>query len=455
MRLATLLGPDLRETLQTAPEALTDALEEVHPEDIAELVGDLPDADSVALLRALPDDKAAEVLERLPSEMSAELLEKLSVKEAADLLVEMAPDDRADVVQELDDKVADSVIAHLEEHEPEVAVEVRELAAYPEDVAGGLMTTDYVALPPETKVWQAIEEIRRASRENEVETIYVLYVVFADKLVGVVSLRDLILGDPSQTLADVMTENVVSVRDTSDQEEVARLLAKYDFTAVPVLDEHGNMLGVVTIDDVVDVIQEEATEDAHRIGAVSPIEEGYFETSVVRMFRSRIIWLMVLFVGGFLTANVMHAFEDELASMIALSLFVPLIISSGGNAGSQSASLVIRALAVGEVTTRDWWRVLGREAVTSLALGVVLGVLGFARAWISGEAADALGLGITIGLSTLAVVVVGSLVGALLPIAIRRVGLDPAVSSTPFIASLVDVVGLLVYLTVAGVVLGL
>ncbi len=269
------------------------------------------------------------------------------------------------------------------------------------------------------------------------------------------SLRDLILSDPGETLGDVMTDNVVTVRATDDQEEVARTIAKYDFNAIPVIDEHGNLLGVVTVDDVVDVVIEEATEDAHLMGAVSPMEESYFETRLFALFRSRVIWLFVLFLGGFLTATVMEQFQNELSTAIQLAIFVPLIISAGGNAGSQSASLMIRALAVGEVKPSDWLKVLGREALTSIALGLVLGALGFGRAFFTGETGDTIPLALTVSLATLSVVVVGSLVGSLLPLVIQRAGLDPAVSSTPFIASLVDVVGLLIYLTVARLVMHL
>lgn len=453
MRLATLLGPDLEVAIANDPEALREALGEFHPEDIAEIVEDLSLEDRLALMRVLPDELAAEVVERLPTESQTEILEKLTTREAADLLSEMSPDDRADIVQELDEDRASELIAHLEEHEPEVAEEVRELSAYPEDVAGGLMTTDVVRLPPDMKIWQAIEEVRRLSREGEVETINYLYVVYGQKLVGVLSLRDLILSDPGQTLDEVLTENVVTVKATDDQEEVARTMAKYDFNALPTVDEHGKLLGVVTVDDVVDVVIEEATEDAHLMGAVSPMEEGYFDTNVFSLFRSRVVWLMILFLGGFLTATVMEQFEHELSTAIVLTVFIPLIISAGGNAGSQSASLMIRALAIGEVKPSDWVKVLGREAITSLALGLVLGLLGLGRAYLTGEGETAIALAATVSISTLAVVLVGSMVGSMLPILIQRLGFDPAVSSTPFIASLVDVVGLLIYLTVAQLIL--
>lgn len=453
MRLSTLLGPDLHETLKEDPEALLEALEEFHEEDIAEIAEDLPLDDVVALMRAVPDDFAARVLERIPDERRTEILEKLKPSEAASLLSEMEPDDRADVVQTLELDLQKALLDELEKVDPEVAEETRELAAYPEDTAGGIMTTAFVGLPPETKIWQAIDEVRRLAREEEVEIVYYLYVLaYGDKLVGVVSLRDLILAEPGQTLSDVMSENVVRVKDTDLQEEVARSIAKYDFQALPVVDEQGRMLGVVTVDDVVDVVIEEATEDAQRMGAVTPIEDTYFGASFFAYWRSRVTWLVLLFLGGFLTASVMQGFEGELSRAIMLVVFIPLIISTGGNAGSQSATLVIRALAVEEVRPADWVKVAAREALVGICLGLVVGALGFGRAFFATDH-DAVPLAIVVASSIVAVTTVGSLLGSLLPLVIQRVGLDPAVSSTPFIASLSDVVGLLIYLSIARVML--
>jgi magnesium transporter len=454
MRLATLFGPDFHETLAEDPQAFREALEEFHEEDIAEIVEDLPTADIVALLRVLPDEFGAGVLERLPDERRTEVLEGLKVEEAATLLAEMEPDERADAVQELEQPLQEKLLAELDKVEPEAADEIRELARYPEGSVGSIMTTSYVACPPETKIWKAIDEVRRLSKEGELESIYYVYgVAFGEKLVGVASLRDLILADPSQELADVMTENVVRVLDTEDREEAARVIAKYDFHAMPVVDGQGKMVGVVTVDDVVDVVIDEATEDAQKMGAVSPMEGGYFQTGFFEYWKSRVTWLVVLFLGGFLTANVMQSFEGEIQRVVILTVFIPLIISTGGNAGSQSATLIIRALSLDEVKPSDWLRVLGRELLTGLALGVVVGGLGFARAWLAADH-EAFQLAIVVSTSIVAVVTVGSLVGSLLPLLIQRVGLDPAVSSTPFIASLSDVIGLLVYLGIASAMLG-
>lgn len=452
MRLATLFGPDLKQTLADDPEEVREALEEFHPEDIAEMLPELEEDVAIALVRALPDARSADVLDRLDQELRAKILERLGTNEAATLLTAMSSDERVDAIQELPESVAEKILDRLEETEPDVAEEVRELAAYPEHSAGALMTTDYIASPPETKVWRAIEAVRDRAREREAETIYYVYVLaYGDKLVGVVSLRDLILGDPSMELEGVMTENVVRVSPLADQEEVAKTIAKYDLHAIPVCDDNGVMLGVVTVDDVVDVVIEEATEDAQRMGAVVPTDETYLDTSFWAFVRKRAGWLIVLFGAELVTTNVLHRFEARLEDML---IFVPLLTSSGGNSGSQTSSLIIRALAVGEIRPHDWLKVLWRELSMGLVLGGILGVLGFFRALIAGTAAP-FATALVVAASLLAIVTMGTLVGSLLPLGIKRAGLDPAVSSTPFIASLVDVLGLAVYFTIAKTIFAL
>ena len=449
MRLAQLLGPDLAQTLAQDPAELREALDAFHTEDIAELLEDLPEEEAIALFSAVPPDLAAEVLAHMPEEERTRILERLGAENAAEVLTEMAPDDRADAIQELPSPIAEMILSHIEETEPEIAEDTRELASYPDDCAGGLMTTEYISLAPNTKVWQALEAVRQYGRQGKAETVYYAYVVaFGGRLVGVVSLKELILADPGVAVEDVMTENVVYVRPEADQEEVARTFQKYSFSALPVVDEQGHMLGLVTVDDVIDVVVEEATEDAQMMGAVQPIEDAYFATDFWTFIKKRAPWLIVLFAGELLTASVMHGYEHELSALVDLIIFIPLIISSGGNSGSQSSSLIIRALAVGEVKPTDWMKILVREAGIGVVLGVVLGVVGFFRAYLM-QANEALRLAVAVSASVVSVVTMGTLVGSLLPLAIKRVGLDPAVSSTPFIASLVDVLGLLVYFSVA------
>jgi len=452
MRLAKLLGPDLAQTLAQDPDELREALDAFHTEDIAELLEDLPQAEAIALFKAVPRDLAAAVLAHMPEEERARILQLLGAADAAQVITEMAPDDRADAIQDLPSPMAEMILSHIAETEPQMAQDLRELASYPEDSAGGLMTTEYISLAPNTKAWQAIESVRQYGRQGKAETVYYAYVVaFGGKLVGVVSLRELILCDPGVALEDMMSENVVSVQPELHQEEVAHTFSKYAFSALPVVDAQGRMLGLVTVDDVIDVVIEEATEDLQMMGAVQPIEDAYFATDFWTFIKKRAPWLIVLFAGELLTANVMHSYAHELSVLVELVIFIPLINSCGGNAGSQSSSLIIRAMAVGEVKPSDWTRILVREAGIGIVLGLTLGVVGFVRAYFT-QADQALRMAVAVSISVLSVVTTGALVGSLLPLAIKRVGLDPAVSSTPFIASLVDVLGLLVYFSISRVI---
>lgn len=454
MQLSNLIGPDLKAVLNDDPQALREVLVDMHPEDLAEIVEDLADHEAVALIRLMGTDLAAEVLEHLPPDRQVDVMETLEAAEAADLLVEMDPDDRVDVVQELDDDHAEIVMAALAEAEPEAAEEVRDLVHYPPESAGGLMTPDVVALPPDTKVWQAIDKVREIAHAEDAETIYYIYVcAYGGKLMGVVSLREMILGDSSQTLAELMNPKVVRVEATDDQELVANTIARYDLTAVPVVDDHERLLGLVTVDDVVDVVIEEATEDAQKMGGVVPLEDSYFATGFLEFVWKRGAVLVLLFLGQLLTATVMEANEDVLHQTLSLVVFVPLILSSGGNTGSQTAALVIRAMAVGEIEVGEWLKVLIHEVGMGLCLGLILGVMGFARGYLANGDVEALHMGVAVGLSTLCVVSLGATLGSVLPLLVRRMGLDPAVSSNPLIASLSDVLGLSIYFAVATFVL--
>jgi magnesium transporter len=446
--------PNLKTTLENAPDQLEDALSEVHPEDIAAVLAEeLPLAQAAEVVRRLPVEQAAEVLERLPEEVRVSLIALLKPETSAEMITEMAADDRADLMNELPESLRESILTELQRYEPEVAAETRVLASYGEDTAAGIMTTEYIALGPGMNCEKAISEVRRLAREQEPELINTLFVLDVGRLVGVLSLRDLILGEPSAPITIYMTDGVVKVTPETDQEEVARTIAKYDLGAVPVVDESGQMLGVVTVDDVVDVVIEEANEDAQKMAGLVPVDKAYLDVSFAQFVRSRATWLVVLFLGELLTANVMRHYEHEIASMIDLVVFIPLIISSGGNSGSQSSSLVIRALALGQIHPRDWWKVLWRELGVGLALGVLLSMVGFVRTLLFGTAEHPLVMGAVVAVSLIAVVTLGTLTGSLMPLLIKRLGLDPAVSSTPFVASLVDVLGLIVYFTVSRIAL--
>ena len=454
MRLAPLIGPDLQDAIAIGPEAVREAVSEFHPEDIAELLEDLSAHEAVVLVRALPTEAAADVVERLSPQRQVLIFSAIDTGRAVELLGEMDPDDRVDLLQELEEEDARSLLAALERREPEAAEEVRELERYEPETAGGLMTTEFAALPPETKVWEAMEAARRFGREEMAEMLYYIYVCRPNgQLLGVVSLRDLILSEPGQPLSEIMTENVFQVSAFDDQEKVAHAMARYDLAALPVVDNLSRMLGVVTIDDVVDVVIEEATEDAQKMGGVVPLEDSYFATGWAEFVWKRGSWLVLLFLAQLLTATVIRENRDMLAATVELVLFIPLIIASGGNAGSQSATLIIRAMAVGELRPGDWARVAGRELLIGLSLGIALGLIGFVRGWFAGETVAPLAIATAVGLSILAIVTLSTMIGSLLPLLIRRAGLDPAVSSTPFIASVVDVLGLIVYFAVAQVIL--
>jgi magnesium transporter len=454
MRLAPLIGPDLQDAIALGPEAVREAVSEFHPEDIAELLEDLSGREAVALVRALPTETAADVVERLPPRRQVLVFNAIDTGRAVELLSEMDPDDRVDLLQELDEEDASALLSALERREPEAAEEARELAHYEPETAGGLMTTEFASLPPDTKVWEAMDAARRLGREELAEMLYYIYVCgTSGKLLGVVSLRDLILSDPGQALSEIMTTNVFAVKTSDDQEQVAHAIARYDLTALPVVDDRDRMLGVVTVDDVVDVVIEEATEDAQKMGGVVPLEDSYFQTGWAEFVWKRGSWLVLLFLAQLLTATVIQENQAALEATVELVLFIPLIIASGGNAGSQSSTLIIRAMAVGELRPGDWTKVLGRELLIGLSLGVALGLIGFARGWFAGETVDPVALATAVGASVLAIVTLSTMIGSLLPLLIKRAGLDPAVSSTPFIASVVDILGLVVYFAVAHVIL--
>jgi magnesium transporter len=366
----------------------------------------------------------------------------------------MRPDDRVDVLEELPAALRDQLILGMP---PSDAEEVRRLQHYPPDTAGGIMTTEVTALPEHFTVDQAIADLRL--RREEQEPVYYAYTVRDDgRLAGVLSMRDLILSGPTTPLSE-LSYDAVAVTADADQEDVARLLHKHGYAALPVIDAGGRLLGIITAEDVADVAEEEATEDIQKLGGSEALDAPYLGIGFLPMLRKRGTWLTVLFVGEMLTATAMGYFEDQIARAVLLALFVPLIISSGGNSGSQAATIVVRALALGELTTRDWGRVLYREARTGLALGAWLGLVGFLRiaAWQYMGWFDYgphyLLLGIAVGLSVGGVITFGSVTGSLLPIALRRVGLDPATSSAPFVATIVDVTGILIYFWVAALVL--
>lgn len=368
----------------------------------------------------------------------------------------LPPDDAADVLQQLEPADRALLLAELE---APMRREVVALLAYAEDEAGGLMSPRFVRVRPEMTVDEAIRYVRRQAHERHIETVYYVYVLDPGQhLLGVVSFRQLLTAHGESAVQEVMHTDIVTVGEDEDAEAVAKVVALHDILAVPVVDAEGRMKGIVTVDDVVDVVQREATEDIQRMGGVEALDIPYMQTRFLPMLGKRGGWLSILFVGELLTASAMTRYEHEIASAVVLALFIPLIISSGGNAGSQASTLVIRAMALGEVRLRDWWLIVRRECAAGLALGALLAALGMLRValWQGlygsyGEHAPL--LAVTLALSLVGVVLWGTLSGSMLPLLLRRLGFDPASASAPFVATLVDVAGLVIYFNVAAVVL--
>jgi magnesium transporter len=367
----------------------------------------------------------------------------------------LPPDDAADLIQAAGPEQRDALLALLDEP---TRREVTALLAYAEDQAGGLMSPRYARLRPNMSVDEAISYLHRQVRE-QLETIYYIYVLDSEQhLLGVVSFRELFAAPPDKTVRDVMHTDFVTAHETMDQEELSRLFSTHGLIAIPVVDSEGRIKGIVTVDDIVHVVREEATEDIHKIGGMEALDEPYLRVRFGHMVRKRAGWLSALFLGEMLTATAMSYFEDEIARAVVLALFVPLIISSGGNSGSQATTLVIRAMALGEVRLSDWWRVIRRELASGLVLGSILASIGIVRILLWQAFSDIYGehyllIALTVGGSLVGVVTFGTLAGSLLPFLLRRIGFDPASASAPFVATLVDVTGLVIYFTVASVVL--
>jgi magnesium transporter len=452
-----LLLPDVSEALRAEPGTVVEMLEELHPADVADLLIALDDELALKLLRALPVEEGARVLEALDEERRIPLVEQLAAADqpaVAELVEEMAPDEAADLVAELEEGTRAAVLTELPQDEQR---DLKHLLAYPEGTAGSLMTTNFVAVGATDTVSDAIEIIRRDAQD--METINYAYVVDSHGiLLGVMSLRDLVLAKGDKKIEEVMQPNVITVNDTDDQAEVARVAGKYGLIAVPVLDRTRRIVGIITVDDVVDVVEEEATEDIQKFGGMEALDAPYLRIGFFHMVRKRAGWLAALFLGEMLTATARAEFEGEIDKAVVLALFVPLIISSGGNSGSQASTLVIRAMALGEVKLVDWWRVIRRELAAGVMLGLVLGTIGFVRIVLWQAVTPTYGpyymlVAATVFVSLIGVVTFGTIAGSLLPFVLRRLGFDPASASAPFVATLVDVTGLLIYFTVAMIIM--
>lgn len=451
-----LLKPEIEEMINSQSwEDLRESIEEWPVAEVADVLIGLEAADRVIFFRILPRHMSSEVFSYLESDFQNELLAEMTTEETRHLLANLRPDDRTTLLGELPGQVTQRLLNYLN---PQDLKEARQLLGYPEESIGRLMTPDYVAVRPTWTVEEALQHIRKMGKSSE--TINVIYVTDTSwHLLDALDLQLFILAKPDATVMDLMDNTFVSIEAATDREEAVSIMQKYDKVVLPVVDSEGILLGIVTVDDVLDVAEEEATEDFQKMGGVSALDRPYLSADIWTMFKKRAGWLAVLFLGQLFTASAMENFESQLESVIVLAIFIPLIISSGGNSGSQATSLIIRAMAVGEVTIRDWWIVMRRECITGLILGSFLATIGILRVigwqWFGwyDYGTDYFLVALTVSIALVGVVSWGSLAGSMLPFLLRRFGFDPATSSAPFVATLVDVTGLLIYFGAAALIL--
>jgi magnesium transporter len=455
--VGNILAPEIKSMIDARNfGALRELFREWPPADVSEVILDLPEDEQVIIFRVLPAALAADVFEYIGIEEQQKLLRAMAHEQVVAILNEMSPDDRTALLEELPSAAARQLIRLLTPEERHVATA---LLGYPEGSVGRLMTPDFIQVKEDWTVQHVLDYVRQYGRDTE--TLNFVYVVDdRGKLIDDVRMREFLLRPLTAKVSEIRDQTFVALNVTDSQQDALNVFRKYDRAALPVVDSSGVLVGIVTSDDMLDVAEEEATEDIQKFGGMEALEEPYMRIPVWRMVRKRAGWLVILFLGEMLTATAMANYQEELAKALVLALFLPLIISSGGNSGSQASTLMIRAMALGEVTLRDWWRVMGREVQAGLSLGVILGAIGIIRvgAWaIIGQqyfhqqpyGAHWPLVALTVGIALVGVVLWGTLSGSMLPFLLRRVGADPATSSAPFVATLVDVTGLIIYFSIA------
>ena len=447
-----ILEPEIRGMIEARNfTALREVFREWPPADVAEVILDLPEDEQVIIFRVLPHDLAADVFEYLDFDAQEQLLRAMAHEQVVGILNEMAPDDRTALLEELPSAAARQLIRLLTPEERHIATA---LLGYPEDSVGRLMTPDFIAVHEDWTVQQVLDYVREHGRDRE--TLNFVYVVdVRGKLIDDVRMREFLLRPLTAKVSDIRDQTFGALNVTDSQQDALNVFRKYDRAALPVVDSNGVLVGIVTADDMLDVAEEEATEDIQKLGGMEALDEPYTTIPFVRMVKKRATWLVILFLGEMLTATAMQGYNGEIEKAAILAMFLPLIISSGGNSGSQATTLVIRAMALGELRLRDWFRVVRKELLSGFALGLILGIIGFFRItlwqylhifdygqyhWL---------VALTVGSALVGVVLWGTLSGAMLPFLLRRCGLDPAASSAPFVATLVDVTGLVIYFNVA------
>jgi len=441
--LKDLLLPDIEELIENRDwRNLKDAINDWPEPDVADLLENMEKADAYLIFRLLGKEKAVKVFSELEPPLQRTLLQQLGNEKVRQLLNELSPDDRTELFEDLPGKITQELLQLLA---PEQRKEALQLVGYPEDSVGRLMTPDYLSLRSHWTIEEAFKHIRRYGKDAE--TINMLYVVDENQvLVDDIPLRRLIFAELTDRIESIMDHQFFAVQADADQEHAARMMQHYNLTALPVIDKEGVLLGIVTVDDVIDVIEEEVTEDIQKGASVVPLELSYEATSVWGLYRRRVAWLSLLAVAGFLSSSVIAAFETTLSKIVALAFFIPVLIDSGGNTGSQSATLIIRALAVGELTAGKWAKVIRKEVAIGVLLGVSLGAILYiwGAFWQGGSQ-----IGLVVGLSMIAIIFISNLIGGLLPLVLRKLNLDPAVVSSPLITTVIDATGLVIYFSIA------
>ena len=435
-------------------QKLREFLDDQNISDVADLIYNYPEHETL-IVSSMSIHRAASVFKILELSNQKEIIRELPPHKTAALLNELPPDDRTDFLEELPSNVVRELIKLLNAEERKVALS---LLGYPENSVGRLMTPDYVYVYEHNTVAEVLETIRTKGKDSE--TIDVIYVINKNgELIDDIRIREFLLAPPDKKVSEIMDSRYIALNVYDDQEKASETFKMNHRVALPVVSNSNKLLGIVTIDDILWVAEEEFSEDIQKIGGTSALDEPYLEMPIFRLFKKRIVWLVVLFLGEMLTATAMAYFEDEIAKAVVLALFVPLIISSGGNTGSQASTLIIQAMAVGEITIADWWRVIRREIASGLLLGIVLGLIGFLRIVVWHSVSPSLygqhwmSIAITVGIALIGVVLWGTISGSMLPIILKKFGADPAVSSAPFVATLVDVTGLVIYFSVAFLIL--
>jgi len=435
-------------------DKLCEFLDDQNISDVAELIYEYPEQETL-IISCMSIHRAASVFKILELSNQKSIIRELPPHKTAALLNALPPDDRTDFLEELPSNVVRELIKLLNAEERKIALS---LLGYPENSVGRLMTPDYIYVYENNTVAEVLETIRRKGKDSE--TIDVIYVISKEgELLDDIRIREFLLAPPDRKVSEVMDHRVIALNAYDDQEKANEVFKMNNRVALPVVSKSNKLLGIVTIDDILWVASEEFSEDMQKMGGTEALDEPYLEIPIFRLFKKRIVWLVVLFLGEMLTATAMAYFEDEIAKAVVLALFVPLIISSGGNTGSQASTLIIQAMAVGEITLADWWRVIRREIVSGLLLGIVLGLIGFLRIVVWHSISPTLygehwmSIAMTVGIALVGVVLWGTISGSMLPILLKKLGADPAVSSAPFVATLVDVTGLVIYFSVAFLIL--